>query len=432
MNIITLKEQQEHYYFSNDENKLALSFIEDGGKLDFAAEDAKPYLQLSRGGDTIKAEISHYVGIDWISEQNLAVQVYPKMNDGFEIDYVSMLNDALKEDENYKHLQGLVTIDFYKPSIPIEQKQDFLSVFLITQYINILHKIVRKGLKKSYYLVEENLKNKVKGHIEVGKNIRQNIVRGHLNDNVCRYQVYDIDSTENRILKKALIFCIKQVGVFKHAFETNVLNKKIQYIKPAFEYVGNELSVSTIQSFNSNPIYKDYILAIDYAKLILKKYSYNITSIGKKEVRTPPYWIDMAKLFELYVYHHLRKVFIGKNEVVYHPKAHYQEPDYLLNAMAWNEPYVIDAKYKPRYSTQGITMDDARQVSGYARLSSIYNAFHLDEETALPIKCLIIYPNQNNEDYFSFSRDKEPEFDKINGYVRMYKQGIKLPVIESH
>lgn len=432
MNIITLKEQQEHYYFSNDENKLALSFIEDGGKLDFAAEDAKPYLQLSRGGDTIKAEISHYVGIDWISEQNLAVQVYPKMNDGFEIDYVSMLNDALKEDENYKHLQGLVTIDFYKPSIPIEQKQDFLSVFLITQYINILHKIVRKGLKKSYYLVEENLKNKVKGHIEVGKNIRQNIVRGHLNDNVCRYQVYDIDSTENRILKKALIFCIKQVGVFKHAFETNVLNKKIQYIKPAFEYVGNEVSVSTIQSFNSNPIYKDYILAIDYAKLILKKYSYNITSIGKKEVRTPPYWIDMAKLFELYVYHHLRKVFIGKNEVVYHPKAHYQEPDYLLNAMAWNEPYVIDAKYKPRYSTQGITMDDARQVSGYARLSSIYNAFHLDEETALPIKCLIIYPNQNNEDYFSFSRDKEPEFDKINGYVRMYKQGIKLPVIESH
>ena len=432
MNIITLKEQQEHYYFSNDENKLALSFIEDGGKLDFAAEDAKPYLQLSRGGDTIKAEISHYVGIDWISEQNLAVQVYPKMNDGFEIDYVSMLNDTLKEDENYKHLQGLVTIDFYKPSIPIEQKQDFLSVFLITQYINILHKIVRKGLKKSYYLVEENLKNKVKGHIEVGKNIRQNIVRGHLNDNVCRYQVYDIDSTENRILKKALIFCIKQVGVFKHAFETNVLNKKIQYIKPAFEYVGNELSVSTIQSFNSNPIYKDYILAIDYAKLILKKYSYNITSIGKKEVRTPPYWIDMAKLFELYVYHHLRKVFIGKNEVVYHPKAHYQEPDYLLNAMAWNEPYVIDAKYKPRYSTQGITMDDARQVSGYARLSSIYNAFHLDEETALPIKCLIIYPNQNNEDYFSFSRDKEPEFDKINGYVRMYKQGIKLPVIESH
>lgn len=432
MNIIKLKEQQDLYYFSKEDNKLALPFIEDGGKLDFAVEDSQQCLQLTRVGDKIKADVSHYVGIDWISESNIAVQVYPKMNDGFEIDYVRMLNDALEEEENYEHLQGLVTIDFNKPSIPIEQKQDSLSVFLITEYINILQKIVRKGLKKSYYLVEENLKNKVKGHIVVSKNICHNIAKGHLNDNVCRYQVYDIDSTENRILKRALIFCIKQLGVCKHAFDTNVLDNKIQYIRPAFEYVGNDVSVSTIKSFKSNPIYKDYKLAMDYAKLILKKYSYNITSIGTKQVRTPPFWIDMAKLFELYVYHHLRRVFTVSDEVVYHPKAHYQEPDYLLNAKAWNEHYVIDAKYKPRYGTQGIAMEDARQVSGYARLSSIYKAFHLDEETALPIKCLIIYPDQNEEEGFTFSRDEEPSFDRINGYVRMYKQGIKLPAIESH
>ena len=432
MNIITLKEQQEHYYFSKEENKLALSFIEDGSKLDFATEDTKQCLQLTRVGDKIKADVSHYVGIDWISEQSLAVQVYPKMNDGFEINYVRMLNDALEEEENYKHLQGLITIDFNKPSIPIEQKQDMLSVFLIVEYINILQKIVRKGLKKSYYLMEDNLKSKVKGHIVVGKNIRQNIVRGHLNDNVCRYQVYDIDSSENRILKKALTFCIRQLDDYKHDFVVKVLNKKIQYIRPAFEYVGNEVSVSTIKSFKSNPVFKDYKLAMDYAKLILKKYSYNITSIGTKEVRTPPFWIDMAKLFELYVFHHLGQVFSVSDEIVYHPKVHYQEPDYLLNAKAWNEPYVIDAKYKPRYDTQGITMDDARQVSGYARLSSIYKAFHLDEESAPPIKCLIIYPDQKEEEGFYFSREKEPSFDRINGYVRMYKQGIKLPVIESH
>ena len=130
MNIITLKEQQEHYYFSKEENKLALSFIEDGGKLDFAVEETKQCLQLTRVGDKIKADVSHYVGIDWISEHSLAVQVYPKMNDGFEIDYVRMLNEALEEEENFKHLQGIVTIDFNKPSIPIEQKQDMLSVFL--------------------------------------------------------------------------------------------------------------------------------------------------------------------------------------------------------------------------------------------------------------------------------------------------------------
>lgn len=33
MNIIKLKEQQDLYYFSKEDNKLALPFIEDGGKL---------------------------------------------------------------------------------------------------------------------------------------------------------------------------------------------------------------------------------------------------------------------------------------------------------------------------------------------------------------------------------------------------------------
>lgn len=77
-------------------------------------------------------------------------------------------------------------------------------------------------------------------------------------------------------------------------------------------------------------------------------------------------------------------------------KAHYQELDYLLNPTEWTDPYVIDAKYKPRYKQGGgITMDDAREVSGYARLSKIYKELGLNEETALPIKCLIIYPDQD-------------------------------------
>ena len=60
-------------------------------------------------------------------------------------------------------------------------------------------------------------------------------------------------------------------------------------------------------------------------------------------------------------------------------KAHYQELDYLLKPAEWAEPYVIDAKYKPRYKQGGgITMDDAREVSGYARLSKVYKKFRLE------------------------------------------------------
>lgn len=66
----------------------------------------------------------------------------------------------------------------------------------------------------------------------------------------------------------------------------------------------------------------------------------------------------------------------------------------------------------------------------YARLSKIlYSSLGLDENIAPPIKCLIIYPDQELEERFLFDREREPEFDKISEYVRMYKVGIRLPVI---
>ena len=169
---------------------------------------------------------------------------------------------------------------------------------------------------------------------------------------------------------------------------------------------------------------------MEYAQLLLRRYSYDITFVGRQDIPTPPFWIDMSKLFELYVFHHLRKVFTGKHEVRYHVNANYQELDYLLKPELWKSPYVIDAKYKPRYKESNITKEDAREVAGYARLSKVYSLLGLDEETSLPIKCLIVYPDQEQEECFSFNRVKEPVFDRIPGYVRMYKVGIKLPIIK--
>ncbi|MDD4638018.1 MAG: hypothetical protein PHV66_10520, partial [Bacteroidales bacterium] len=356
----------------------------------------------------------------------------PKMNDGFEIDYVRMLNEALCEPDNYDHLKDLITIHFDKPSIRVNQQQDLLSIFLITEYLNILQHIIRKGLKKSFYIVEENLNNKVKGRILIGQTIHQNLMRGRVTDNVSRYQVYDIDSPENRILKKALRFCKRQLEVYKHALDTTALEQKVRYVKPYFDKVGDDVSVKTMKNFKSNPVFKDYYTAVEFAQLLLRRFSYDISIAGKHEINTPPFWIDMSKLFELYIFRNLKQIFIGKNEIRYHLKAHYQELDYLLKPTEWPEPYVIDAKYKTRYKySGGITIDDAREVGGYARLSSIYRKLGLDEDTALPIKCLIIYPDQEQKEQFLFTRLEEPKFDKVSGYVRFYKVGIRLPVIQN-
>lgn len=435
MTLIQLQEQLLDDTLIQHDTSVLHQCMEDGQEVVFSVkrgrEDNELCLSLKRNDDEIRANGSYFVGVDWVKEQELAVQVSPKMNDGIEIDYVKMLNDALCEPENFDHLKDLVTIKFDKPSVKIQQNKDLLSIFLVTEFLNVLQRIVKKGLKKGYITIEKNLHNKVKGRILVGRNINYNLTKGKVTDNICRYQIYNIDTQENRILKKALLFCSDILKVYQYALDVSVLQKKVRYIKPHFENVGSDVSSKTIKTFKGNPVFREYNLAIEFAQLLMHRFSYDITLAGRKKISTPPFWIDMSKLFELYVFHHLRQVFTAKEEVKYHVNAHYQELDYLLNPKEWANPYVIDAKYKPRYKSKGsISMEDAREVAGYARLSKIYDELGLDEETAPPIKCLIIYPDQEKEEKFTFTRESEPKFDAIGGYIRMYKVGIRLPEIK--
>ena len=70
------------------------------------------------------------------------------------------------------------------------------------------------------------------------------------------------------------------------------------------------------------------------------------------------------------------------------------------------------------------------QVAGYARLQKIYDLLKLDAENALPIKCLIVYPDQEQQECFTFTDTEEPTFEKVKDYIRFYKIGIRLPVIQ--
>lgn len=182
MKLIRLQEQiAENTCIHQDFAQDIIPYMKDGEDIVFSVcrkdNPKEMCLSLSRNNNSIFAKGSYFIGLDWLSTGNVAIQVNPKMNDGYEIDYIRMLNDSLTECENYNHLNDLVTIYFNKPSIKVSQQQDLLSIFLITEYLNILSLIVKKGLKKSFYIVKENLHNKIKGRIMVDQNIRTNIVK---------------------------------------------------------------------------------------------------------------------------------------------------------------------------------------------------------------------------------------------------------------
>jgi 5-methylcytosine-specific restriction enzyme subunit McrC len=369
-------------------------------------------------------ETSYFVGVDWIVENELPIYVKPKLDDDTsEVNYVKMLFDVLKEPENCHHLDQLCEINFEKPSIAIEQKQDLLTPLLLIQYINILKKIVQKGLKKSYYSVTKNLNAKVKGKILINETIKKNHFNNKMLYSYCQYSEFGINSIENKVLKKALAFSIAAMQNLK-GIDTSRLNGLLNYIQPAFVNVDSEVNIEELKSIKPNKLYKEYEQALKFAKHILKRYGYNISTANSTIVKTPPFWIDMSKLFELYVFSKLKERFNQHKEVTYHKKFNYLEPDFIVKTNDGVYKMVVDAKYKPQYKDGNINTEDIRQISGYARLKKVYDFLEFEDDKI--IDCLVIYSNQNaNRKDFkgeNFNLEEEKE------YKRFYKIGIELPV----
>jgi len=373
-----------------------------------------------------KIESSYMIGLDWVVKGKLPIYVKPKLNtETTQIDYLGMLFEALKETENLKYLDDLYTIDFNAPLIEIEQQHDLLTPLLLIEYLQLLKQIVRKGLKKSYYKVTKNLNSKVKGKVLINATIKQNHSHQKMLYNVCTFEEFGYNSIENRIIKKALLFTQSALNNL-NGCNTLDLKHLFNYIIPAFDSVDENIDIRVVKNSKPNPLFKEYTHALKLAKIILKRYNYTISQTTEKTFKTPPFWIDMTKLFELYVFKKLRETYPKRGEVTYHKKFHGLEPDYLLNIEVNGDKVkmIIDAKYKPKYKDSNIYLADARQVSGYARLKSIYKEFGLNDSNEL-IDCLIVYSDQSLEDMsFKELLETKVEDDK---YLRLFKVGVKLP-----
>ncbi|WP_233861147.1 McrC family protein [Tenacibaculum piscium] len=389
-------------YFNNNEETFCFNF------------------NKSENGE-FQFETGYYIGVDWIGNSGLSIYVQPKLNEEKkQVNYLKMLFEALKDSENLNHLNDLYTIDFKAPLIPITQQQDLLAPLLLIEFLQLLKNIVRKGLKKSYYKITENLNSKVKGKILINATVKQNHSHQKMLYNICTFEEFGYNSIENSILKKALLFTQSALNSFK-IDKTLDLKELFNYVIPAFESVNEDIDIRVVKNAKHNPLFKEYTHAIKLAKIILKRYNYTISQTTEKIVKTPPFWIDMPKLFELYVFKKLREIFPEKGEVKYHLKLNRQEPDFVLNSQ--DLKMVIDAKYKPRYADNGISMDDVRQISGYARMEKMYKELN-EPDLSKVLACLVIYPNQIN----GFDLIKENlKNDKFKNYVQFFKYGIKLP-----
>lgn len=372
---------------------------------------------------------SYFIGVDWIIEKEKAVYVEPKLNNNptQQTDYLKMLFSALKHQEVAKHTDDLFEIKWDKTPIKIKQKQDLLTPLLVVQYLRLVKEIVRKGLKKSYYKVENNLYAKVKGKVLVSQTIKQNLVKNKPLHTYCSYDEFGLNGLENRLLKKALVFIQRYLPNIKNLQSEKYTTEIFNYINPAFEFISEEVNLHDIKHTKTNAFYKEYEEAIQLAKLILKRFGYNVSNTQEKTIKTPPFWIDMSKLFELYVLGLLKDSY-GVNALYGDKEAslNYGLPDYLITKEG--EKCIVDAKYKLIYNNENqYDIDNVRQLSGYARDKKAFEKLKINEDKI--IDCIIIYPiplmdNLKNEFKIDLKINKE-----LGSFINFKKVGVPIPII---
>lgn len=376
-----------------------------------------------------KIQTNYYIGVDWIIERKKAIYIEPKLNNNstHQTDYLKMLFSALKHTEVAKHTDNLFEIKWDKTPIEIEQHQDLLTPLLVVQYLRLVKEIVRKGLKKSYYKVENNLYGKVKSKVLVSQTIKQNLVKNKPLHTYCSYDEFGFNGLENRLLKKALVFIQRYLPNIKNLQSEKYIDEIFNYINPAFEFVSEEVNLHDIKHTKTNAFYKEYEEAIQLAKLILKRFGYNVSNTQKNTIKTPPFWIDMSKLFELYVLGLLKdaygtRILYGKNEA----KLTYGLPDYLITKEG--EKCIADAKYKSLYNKDGkYDIDNVRQLSGYARDKEVFNKLGMDENQI--IDCILIYPFPlEKRDLKEFKINLTESVD-IGTFIKLKKIGVPIPIV---
>ena len=365
---------------------------------------------------------SYFIGAAWLVEKELAVVVTPKVPD---VDFVQMFLAALEIDtqKESNYFAQCYGIQFDEPQIETHEELNQLTPLLVLHFISLLERLVKHGLKKDYLLHEENLKAKVKGRILFGKHLKTNVFQQRSDRMYCQYQEYTDDIPENRLLKKALLFSeriLDRCDSLKRQSQYPDLQLRLNRLKASFSHVSDDIEPYQVQKLSSNKLFKGYKEAIRVAKMILRRFDYSIREASSEQHSTPPFWIDMARLYEMWVLHRLQK--LGINPIMFQEAGFYgrQVADFVIR----EENLILDAKYKPKYVEDWVDIDDIRELSGNARDDRLLP--NLPEDYTP--RCIILYPGNTDELKPESVILFEQQGRKIPHYRNFYKISVPLPV----
>ncbi len=381
---------------------------------------------------------SYYIGAQWAKDKegktpDEAIVVVPKMNN---IDFMRMFMTCFNSGIEVESFNNIYKIDVDELPIKTTALSTVLSPLLVIHFLSVVNRI--KTLKKGYVHLSENLK-KVKGHINIMKNERKNVMMKRYDRIHCDYDDYSVDIPENRLIKKALLFAKQFVqNVKPQNNPPDSLRVLLAKNMAMFEQVSSEVEIREVKQIRGHKLFTEYREAVRLAKLILRHFDYSISNVMKEEKEITPFVIDMSLLYEHYVLGLLREKY-GNDEIKYQFVGQYKEkPDFLFRDGDFIA--ILDAKYKSWLKENNNDIEDVRQLSGYARDTKILNWLgyeNLEDGASIEVvPCILIYPDEvgDTENINPFTSKSIQDFcadtNRMKGWCRFYKIKVPLPKLK--
>ena len=373
---------------------------------------------------------SYVIGAEWIDDKEALVVTTKRGME--EIDFLTMFMMCFSSDLSVESFAEIYNIDSEAPVIHAPSLKGVLSPLIVLHFLGVVSRI--KSLKKGYVHYSENLK-KVKGHIQVMKNERKNIASKRFDRVFCGFDEYTVDIPENRLIKKALLFCSQ---ILRTITENHSIGNKAKLMLSKslalFENVTDEVQIKAVSLIKGHKLFSEYNEAVRLAKLILRRYDYSISKTSLLDENVPPFTLNMSLLYEHYVYGLLNEAYGDKISYQFNGKT--GRPDFLYRSTGFKA--ILDTKYIPKYESSSLDNNVIRQLSGYNRDILILQHLgyeDIDEESPIPnVPCVIIYPKEGRDvkNPFTNKRLRDLCTTPVRMLARFYKVCVPLPVMDSN
>ena len=243
-----------------------------------------------------------------------AIMIQPR----FGLDPWEMLDEILDDEEFPSYLSETERdraplFHIFTSEKPIVVPQQFAASgkrLLYLSFVNSCYALCRKGLKRSMGTSSKNYTSKIRGRINITKNLQLNTSRGRNDRFFCDFPNFTEDNIENRILKSALLRTSQSLRRSK-LFPPEI-EKRVRYCSNTLRHVSEtKVLPSDFRFATANGLYSYYRHTLHLAEFILKEqFSIPDTKVCD-DLRTAapvvPYMINMQLLFELFCRARLKK-----------------------------------------------------------------------------------------------------------------------------